>query len=126
MLIGGFADVENNRYAVYRSMAAPNPLARYVLALYRRGELATLEEGALIADTSRGRIAAWLEAAGIDWVRERQRFVASKRQRAQESVAGKVRKRPSKAQQRAQAQRLVEEFRSRASRRARRNPAVDS
>jgi hypothetical protein len=53
-----------------------NSLRDYVIVLYRRGQLATLHEGALIAGVSRSRVHAWLRVEGINWVRQRQSFVA--------------------------------------------------
>lgn len=85
----------------------PSPMRKYVLALYRRGELATLDEGALLADVSRQRVRAWLAAAGIRWEIERQRFLAKQRSRIADAAAGITRRRPSKSDMRRTIERLT-------------------
>lgn len=74
-------------------MSAAHPLRQYVIGLYRRGELGTLEEGAIIGGVSRRRVMAWLETSGIDWQAARLRFIAKHRRRAVEQHEGK----PAKA-----------------------------
>lgn len=76
----------------------PAALQVYVLALYRRGMLATLDEGALIAGVTRGAVLAWLRAKGINWRRERQRYLAKERTRAVLAAEGKPRRRRTKAE----------------------------
>jgi hypothetical protein len=97
----------------------PNPDRDYVLTLYRRGELATLAEGAWIAGVTRARVLAWLTAAGIDWKATRQQRIAKMRRGAVASSAGKTSRRPTKAEQRAFAERKVTEFRRKAARHSR-------
>ena len=82
-----------------------NPLRTYVVALYARGELATLAEGGLIAGVSRVRVMAWLRAAGINWTLTRQRFIAKHRRRAVAQFEGRIIRRPSKRQMRRDADR---------------------
>jgi hypothetical protein len=74
----------------------PTPLRDYVLVRYRRGEFATLEEGAMVAGVSRRRVMAWLAAEGIDWKLARARWVAKHRSRALDECEGKTVRRPSK------------------------------
>lgn len=82
-----------------------------MLALYRRGDLCTLEEGALIAAVSRRRVMAWLNAAGIDHRRTRALFVAKHRSRAVDQSEGKPPKRRlTKPQMRAIADRAKAEW----------------
>lgn len=72
----------------------------HVVALYRRGELSTLEEGALVAGVTRSAIRAWLRSAGVDWMRSRAHYVARHRARAVAVCEGRKVRRPSKAQMR--------------------------
>lgn len=81
-------------------MPLPSPARLYVLALYRRGVLASLEEGALVASVSRVTVRAWLIAAGIDWTRERERFLARHRSGALAQSEGRKLKRRTKAEMR--------------------------
>lgn len=83
----------------------PSPLRDYVLSLYLRGALATLEEGATIASVTRSRVRAWLHAAGLDWMRARLHFVARHRTQAVALCEGRKVHRPSKRQQRMEAAR---------------------
>lgn len=83
----------------------PSPLRDYVLSLYLRGALATLEEGATIASVTRSRVRVWLRAAGIDWMRTRLHFVARHRSQAVAVCEGRKVLRPSKRQQRREAER---------------------
>jgi hypothetical protein len=78
----------------------PTPLRDYVISLYLRGELATLEEGALIAAVTRSRVRAWLHAAGIDWIARRQWFIASHRARGVAVNEGRRPRRPTKREMR--------------------------
>lgn len=88
-------------------MPRHNPYRDFVLAMYRRGELRTLEEGALIANTSRGLVQKWLAAARIDWEAQRGLYLARHRERAEH---GKPRRRPTKAMLRAIADRAKAEW----------------
>ena len=78
----------------------PSPMRAHLVALYRRGELATLEEGALVAGVTRSAIRAWLRSAGVDWMRARLDYVARHRSRAVAVCEGRIARRPSKAQMR--------------------------
>lgn len=82
----------------------PSPLMLHVVGLYRRGTLATLQEGAAIAGVSRQRILVLLRAAGVDWQRERLRFIARARRHAVMVSEGRVVRRPSKLELRLRAQ----------------------
>jgi hypothetical protein len=92
------SSIEETVNSVFMGLRGPLPssLQAYVLALYRRGELATLEEGATIASVSRSRVLAWLRVAGIDWKRSRLAFVARHRTRAAAQAEGITLRRPSK------------------------------
>jgi hypothetical protein len=77
----------------------------------RRGHLASLEEGALIAGVSRRRVMAWLDAAGIDLKRKRAAFLNKHRRRAIEQCEGKrTRRKPTRAQLRVAAERAKEQW----------------
>jgi len=78
----------------------------YVVSRYLRGELVSLDEGATIAGVARVTVLRWLKAAGIDWERTRQHFVARHRSRCVAMCEGRKVKRPSKRQQRIEAERL--------------------
>ncbi len=84
----------------------PSPLRSHVVALYRRGELATLEEGALVAGVTRSAIRAWLRTVGVDWMRARAHYVARQRSRAIAAAEGRIVRRPSKAALRREAELL--------------------
>lgn len=88
----------------------PSPLRDYVLSLYLRGALATLEEGASIASVTRSRVRAWLHTAGIDWMRARLHFVARHRTRGVAICEGRKVRRPSKRQQRMEAARAKRQW----------------
>lgn len=86
----------------------------YVLALYRRGLLCTLQEGAWIACVTRARVGVWLRDAGIDWQSTREQHISKLRARAEAIMSGKpLKPKPTKAQQRAMGERLVAEYRRR-------------
>lgn len=82
----------------------PSPLLLHVLGLYRRGELATLQEGALVAGVSRQRVLMLLRAAGVDWQRARMVYVARQRTRAVMVAEGKAVKRQTRRELRLQAE----------------------
>lgn len=91
----------------------PNPLIEYVVALARRGELATLEEGAMIAGVPRMTVMRALAAAGINWRRKRLFWINRHRRRALDRMEGRKPKRLTKAQLRAIGQKAVSSHRSR-------------
>lgn len=70
----------------------------YVLGLFRRGALASLEEGALVAGVSRVTVRTWLLAARIDWRAQRSRFIARHRRRAVMVSEGRIVRRPTKGE----------------------------
>jgi hypothetical protein len=78
----------------------------FVVSLCRRGMLASLAEGALIAGVNRRRVMAWLDAAGLECRRSRLAYVAKMRTRAVDQCEGKpTRKAMTQAQRRAMADR---------------------
>ena len=82
--------------------------------MYRRGELGTLEDGAMVAGVSRRRIMAWLVAAGIDWKQRHAHFLAKHRRRALDRHEGKpTPRRLTKRQLRARATKAKAEWDSR-------------
>ena len=85
-------------------------LQSYVLGRYRRGDLATLEEGALIAGVTRMTVRRWLVDAGIDWKLTRGRYIAKLRSRGIDASQGVVRRRPHKRQQSAMVKRKTREW----------------
>lgn len=70
----------------------------YVVSLYVRGELATLDEGATIAEVTRATVLRWLVAADLDWRATRLRFLARHHSRAVAASEGRKVRRPSKQQ----------------------------
>lgn len=81
--------------------------------MYRRGEFASLQEGADIAAVSRRRVLAWLNAAGIDPDQTRAAWQAKVARRAAQAIDGKGRKaRQTKAQTRAETARKVAEYKA--------------
>lgn len=66
--------------------------------MYRRGELATLDEGAMIAGVARATVLAWLRYDRIDWKAARARFIAKHRTRAVNVAEGRKHRRPTKAE----------------------------
>lgn len=80
----------------------------HVLMLARRGEIASLDEAALIADVTRQTVRRWLALAGVDWRKQRAARIVKHRERTFAIMAGKPkRKRLTKAQMRAIADRAV-------------------
>lgn len=77
-----------------------NAARDYVVSLYVRGDLVTLDEGATIAGVQRVTVLRWLQAAGVDWHRSRLRFLVKHRTRAVAISEGRKVARPSKRQQR--------------------------
>lgn len=88
----------------------PTPLQAYVLSLYLRGYLATLEEGALIAAVTRARIGVWLRSAGIDWRRERLNYIARQRGRALAIAEGRTPRRVTKRELRLRSDQALAEW----------------
>lgn len=69
--------------------------------MFRKGELTSPSEGALIATVPRQTVARWVREAGIDVRATRLRFLARNQRRAQRYVDGKPpARRPSKAEMR--------------------------
>lgn len=66
-----------------------NEFKHHVLMLYRRGQLATIAEGAVMATVRRQTVARWLREAGIDIALTRGRFLIMLRKRAQRIAEGK-------------------------------------
>lgn len=82
----------------------------YVVSLYVRGELATLEEGASIAGVARFTVGRWLHAAGVNWQNARLHFLARHRARAVATCEGRKVHRPTKRQQRLEAARAKRQW----------------
>jgi hypothetical protein len=75
----------------------------YVVAMARSGELASLEEGAVIATTTKATMRRWLIAAGIDWKLTREQWLARRHKRCEDWISNRPPpRRPSKAQMRRQ------------------------
>lgn len=73
----------------------------YVVAMARSGDLASLEEGAHIASTTKATVRRWLIAAGIDWVLTRRQWLARRHRRCEDWVINRPPpRRPSKKQMR--------------------------
>lgn len=65
-----------------------HPSRTYVVAMFKRGELATLEEGAKVAGTKRETVARWLRYADVDWAVTRSRYLAKKHTHCETYAAG--------------------------------------
>ena len=76
---------------------------QYIAAMARRGELASLEEGALIATMTKATIRRWLVDAGIDWMVTRRQWLARRYARCEDWAANRPPPRhPTKEQMRRQ------------------------
>lgn len=83
----------------------------HVLMLARRGDIASLDEAALIADVTRATVHRWLTIAGIDWRKARSARIGKHRERALAILEGKPpRKKLTKAQQRALGERALQSW----------------
>lgn len=82
----------------------------FVVSMYLRGHLATLEEGALVAGVNRITVLRWLKAAGIDWHRTRKRFLVQSRVRCVAAGEGRKVRRPSKREMSRLATRLKQDW----------------
>lgn len=76
-------------------------LRDWVISMYRRGDLCSIAEGALIASVPRQTVGRWVREAEINIEATRQRYLARSQLRAERYAEGlpPVRK-PSKAQMR--------------------------
>lgn len=88
----------------------PRAMRRYVVDLFRRGELATLDEGAQIGGVTRACVHAWLKADCIDWRRARLHRLARHRRSAVAATDGRKLRRPSKDQMRREGERAKAEW----------------
>jgi hypothetical protein len=74
-----------------------HPLRDYIIGLFASGQLASIQEAALVCDASRQAIAKWIREAGIDVEARRQQYLAKRRTNAMRYLEGKPPKRkPSK------------------------------
>ena len=94
-----------------------NPLRRQVLELFRRGQLATAQEGAWLAVTTRQAVTRWLREERIDARAARLRYIATLRSKAARVAEGKPTRRRTKADLRREGERAVREFNKRQKRR---------
>lgn len=85
-------------------------MRRHVVDLYRRGELATLGEGAVVAGVSRACVHAWLKAEGVEWHRNREHRLARLRRHAVAAAEGRTLRRPTKAEMRREGERAKREW----------------
>lgn len=70
----------------------------FVVSLAIRGQLATLEEGAVIAGVNRLTVLRWLQSAGVDWRAKRREFVGRLRFRCIAISKGRKQRRLTKAE----------------------------
>lgn len=80
------------------------------MTLYRRGELASVREGMVVAGVPRQTIHRWLREAGLDLKRCRLRWLARQHERAERQADQRPRLRPSRHRMRQRAERAVREF----------------
>lgn len=88
----------------------PTVMRGYVVRLARTGEISSLEEGALIAGVSRVAVGRWLRDDGIDLREARGRYIAKHIRIAARWAAGRVSKRPTKAELHRMADRAKRDF----------------
>jgi hypothetical protein len=75
----------------------------YVVGMAQRGELASLEEGAAIASTTKATVRRWLVGEGIDWLLTRRQWLARRHERCERWASDQPPPmRPTKAQMRRQ------------------------
>lgn len=93
-------------------MAPPrHPLRSYIVALFRRGDLVSVQEATLICDASRQSITKWLKSEGINIETHRLAYIARLATKAQRQIDGlSPARRPTKVQMRAQLAKAIERF----------------
>lgn len=88
----------------FRRMGIRGPLSPserdFVVSMYVRGYLSSLDEGAIVAGVTKHTVRRWLVAAGIDWRATRLRYLAASRARCVAASEGKRVHRPSKREMR--------------------------
>jgi hypothetical protein len=78
-----------------------HPLRDWVIGMYRRGELCSPVEGALIATVPRQTVGRWIKEAGIDVHAARERYLARSQLKAARYAAGlPPMRKPSKTEMR--------------------------
>lgn len=78
-----------------------HPLRSHIIALFRRGDLVSLGEAAIVSGATKQAIGRWLKAERINITAARLAHIARQRTRAQLIEEGKgPRRRPSKAEMR--------------------------
>jgi hypothetical protein len=82
----------------------------FVVSMYVRGHLATLDEGALVAGVTKFTVRRWLIAAGIDWRARRLHFLGKCRARSIAAGEGRTVRRPSKREMRRLAAKLKQDW----------------
>ena len=83
-----------------------NPRLGYVVAMARRGDLASLDEGAIIAGVTKATVRRWLIDAHIDWRLTRRQWLAKRHLRCEDWANGRPPPRkPTKEEQHARASR---------------------
>lgn len=82
----------------------------FVVGLYLRGQLSSLAEGAIVAGVSKPTLMRWLKAERIDWQAKRLVYLASQHRKAVMVAEGKRVKRPTKQEQRLEAERLKRDW----------------
>lgn len=88
----------------------PNPRREYLLALFARGELASLAEGAEVAGVSRVTVLKWLRSRQVNWKKQRQLWLARHGAIANARADGRAQKRLTKAEKREIAARAKREW----------------
>lgn len=83
-------------------MAPPrHPLRNWIVSMFRRGELASPAEGAIVASVPRQTVARWIREAGIDVKVKRLQYLARCQIKGERYVAGMPpTRKPSKAEMR--------------------------
>ena len=106
---------QNEGLHLVSTMPAPrHRLRSHIIALFKRGELASVREAELICDASRQAITKWLKLEGINIEARRLAYIARQRSRAMSEIdSAALIRRPSKAEQRAITEKAVREFNKR-------------
>lgn len=104
--------VEIDTFPILERMApARHPLRQWVLGMYRRGDLTSPAEGAIVASVPRQTVARWIREAGIDIGTSRLQYLTRQQTKAQRYEAGlpPLRK-PTKAQMRKMLEEAMRRF----------------
>lgn len=91
--------------------ARRHPLRQWVVTMFRRGDLISAAEGAIVASVPRQTVARWIREAGIDIRATRLQYLARTQRKAQRYADGlPPLQKPTKAQMRRQIEEAMRRF----------------